>query len=133
MPRFEAGFVQSSEILSRYIFDKNWYRSIDQSVMYTAFMPRSDNLRVSVFRTSGLSKPKAWSIGESVGQVSSRTLRGRGDIIAAEVRKQNLDIDPDNHPPRHANIVGWPQEKHKRQEIAQVLASSATLKLRHEQ
>ncbi len=130
MPRFKADSVQSDEILSRYIFDKNWYRSLDQSVMYTAFMPRSDDLHVSVFRTSGLGEPNVWSIGERVGQESHRTLRGRGDIVAVEVRKQNLDIDPDNHPPRHANIVGWPQEKHKRQEIAQVLASSATLRLR---
>ena len=133
MPTFEPDSIQSSEILSRYIFDKNWYRGLDQSIKYTAFMPRSDNLRVSVFRTSGLSEPCVWNIGESAGQVSNRTLHGRGDVIAAEVRKQNLDIDPDNCPPRHANIVGWPQEKHKRQEIAQILASSATLKLRREQ
>ena len=130
MPRFKADSVQSGEILSRYIFDKNWYRSFDQSVRYTAFMPRSDDLCVSVFRTSGLSERQVWSIGESVGKVSSRTLHGRGDVVAAEVRRQRLDIDPNNHPPRHANIVGCPQEKHKRQAIAQVLASSATLRLR---
>ncbi len=133
MPTFEPDSVQLSEILSRYIFNRSHYRIPDQSVMYTAFMPRSDDLRVSVFRTSGLSEPCLWNIGESVGQVSNRTLHGRGDVIAAEVRKQNLDIDPDNRPPRQANIVGWPQEKHKRQEIAQILASSATLKLRREQ
>jgi len=130
MPRFKADSVRSDEILSRYIFDKNWYRSLDQSVRYTAFMPRSHDLRISVYRTSGLEEPKVWSIGESVGQVSSRTLHGRGDVVAAEVGRQRLDIDPDSQPSRHANIVGWADEKHRRQEIAQALASSAALRLR---
>lgn len=133
MPAFEKDTVQFNETLSRYIFAEIHYSTSDWRVKYTAFMPLSDNLRISVFRTSGLTEPKVWSIGESVGQVKNRTLHGRGDIGAGDVKKQNLDIDPDNQPLRHANIVGWPQEKHKRQEIAQVLASSATLKLRSEQ
>ncbi len=130
MPRFEPDTVQSNETLSRYIFTETHYSVSDWRVKSTAFMPRSDDLRVSVFRTSGLSEPKVWSIGIIVGQKSDRTLCGRGDVVAADVTEQNLDIDADNRPPRHANIVGWPQEKHKRQAIAQVLASSARLKLK---
>lgn len=126
------GPVQSSEVLSRYIFAKDHYSAADHRVMYTAFMPRSDDLRVSVFRTSQLAEHSVWSIGESVGKLSGRILHGRGDIIVAEVRRQSLDIDPDNSPACHADIIGWPKEKHKRQEIAQLLALSATLKLRHE-
>lgn len=130
MPILGSRPVQSSEILSRYIFAESHYSTSDQRVMYTAFMPRSDDLSVSVFRTSGLSEHDVWSIGKSVGKVSDRGLHGRGDIVAAEVTGQNLDIDSDDDPPRHANIVGWPQEKHKRQQIAQILASVATLRLR---
>lgn len=130
MTIFEPDSVQSSEILSRYIFDKIHYRTSDQSVKHTAFMPPPDDLRLSVFRISGLSDHDVWVIGESVGQASRRTLRGRGDIIAAEVRKQDLDIDPDNSPPRHASIVGWPEDKGERTVIAHTLASCATLRLR---
>lgn len=126
---FEPNPVQPSENLSHYLFAESHYDAMKKRVIYTAFMPRSDDLRVSVFRTSGLDEQYVWSIGEDVGQKSNRTLRARGDIIAVEVRKLDLDIDPDNNPPRHANIIGWPQDKPKRQLIAQGLASVATLKL----
>lgn len=132
MPESEAEPVQPGEILSRYIFDSSQYRVLDYTVKYTAFMPRSDDLRLSVFRTSGLDEPAVWNIGDRVGQVSKRMLRGRGDIVAEVVIEQKLDVDPDNQPARHANITGWPSEKHKRQEIAQVLASKAKLKLKDE-
>lgn len=133
MSTFELNPVQPSEILSRYIFAESLYNALEQRIIYTAFMPRSDDLCISVFRTSGLNESDIWTIGEGVGQQAKRTLHGRGDIAAIEVKKQKLNIDADNNPPRHANIVGWPQEKHKRQLIAQTLASSAILKLKLDQ
>jgi hypothetical protein len=69
-------------------------------------MPPQDK-RLSVFRTSGLSENEIWSIGESL---RPRPLLGRADIRAGSVYEVGLSIDVDNDPPRHANIVDWPEE-----------------------
>ena len=128
MPAFDPGFVDPNEMLSRYIFDRSHYRTSDYSVKYTAFMP-PDNLCLSVFRTSGLSESEVWFIGKNVGRERNKTLHGRAEIITADAIKNNLDVNPDNNPPHHANIVGWPQEKFKQRLIAQILASRAAFKL----
>lgn len=129
MSTFDPNLVRFGEILSRYLFAESQYRTSDHSIRHTAFMPPGD-LRLSVFRTSGLNEKDVWSIGEDIGQESKRTLHGKGDLIASEVTRVNLNIDPDNVPARHANVVGWPPEKHRQQLIAQKLASVATLKLK---
>lgn len=132
MSTSDPNLVQPDEILSRYIFAESQYRSSDHSIRHTAFMPPGD-LRLSVFRTSGLNERDIWGIGEDVGRESKRNLHGRGDFLAGEVTRVNLDIDPDDIPLRHANVVGWPPEKHRQQLIAQKLASVATLKLKPSQ
>ena len=50
--------------------------------------------------------------------------------MATTVRETGLTIDPDNDPPRHANILGWPEEKSEQKLIALELSESAKLKLR---
>ncbi len=130
MSSSKPNLVHASEILSRYIFAKDHYSVLNQRIKYNAFMPPSSDLHISVFRTSHLSESDIWSIGEDISLKSDRILHGRGEVVAAEVRRLRLDIDPDNKPIHHANIVGWPEDKPQRQLIAQQLASVATLKLK---
>jgi len=85
---------------------------------------------ISTFRISGLSNNKIWEIGENVGKSSQRTLHGRADVVALQVQKQGLFIDPDNNPEYHANITKWPPEKSERLSIAQELAAVANLELK---
>jgi len=59
----------------------------------------------------------------------ARNLYGRGDIQALNILENNLQIDPDNKPRRHANIIGWPELKEERKSIAQELAAKASLRL----
>ena len=128
MPAFDPGFVDPTEMLSRYVLDKSQYRISDCSVKFTAFMP-PDDLCLSVFRTSGLSESDVWLIGKTVGTERNKTLHGRAEIVTLDVTKNNLDVNPDNNPPHHANVVGWPQEKLRQRLIAQILASRAVFKL----
>jgi hypothetical protein len=97
-----------------------------------AFEPPS-SLRLSVFRTDGLSIEEVWAIGQSnvVNMMSEpRNLHGIADIKASAIRDVDLDIDPDNTPPRHACIVGWPEDKSKQMLIQLELAAKAKLVLR---
>ena len=98
--------VDAAEILARYIYYRNHYRPSDNTVKYSAFMPPADK-RLSVFRTSGLEEYAIWILGESL---RAQPLKGRADITAAAVRETGLALDADDIPPRHANIVGWPDD-----------------------
>ena len=86
---------------------------------------------VSVFRTEGLEETAIWDIGSSVAAKRERTLHARGDTKASEIMKLGLKISPSEPPPRHANLVGWPENDKPRQKlIALQVAAVATLVLK---
>jgi hypothetical protein len=100
-----------------------------QIVHYTAFIPPPDRC-LSVFRTSTLSENEIWEIGENVGRQRSRQLLGRADIQTVSVLEAGLCVDSDDNPPRHANILGWPNEDSAIKLAAMQLAEKAQLRLK---
>jgi hypothetical protein len=95
-----------------------------------AFLPARDGA-TSVYRTRGLTEEEIWILGEAkVTGPTRKTLYGRGDLPVSAVHATGLRVDPDDSPPRHAAIVGWPEEKDARLSLAQQLAAKASLKLR---
>lgn len=122
--------VDPHELLARFLTHRTQFSRQNKRVRTVAFMPPAD-LRLSVFRVEGLDNNKIWQIGEKkVVSQSGKTLYGRAEIRAQLVEKTGLSIDPDNNPPRHANIIGWPLEKNEQKLIALELAKEATLELR---
>jgi len=122
--------VAASERLSRFIFQKTYYRSSDLSVRHNAFMPNR-NGETSVYRTSELEDDTIYNIGKNfVADIINKPLLGRADIIATNVFQKNLQVlsIPQPHP-RHANITSWPEDKSERKLIAVELASEAHLNL----
>lgn len=121
------------EHLARFLTQTNHFSPQSNSVKPRVFEP-PDDLRLSVFRVDGLDRQEVWAIGQT--NVISRmppprkTLYGMADILAFLFEGRNLHVDPDNNPPRHANITGWPEAKSERKLIAQELAVEATLVLR---
>lgn len=129
--------LSGSESLARYLTQSNHYNLQTYSVMPRAFEPPSD-LRLSVFRINGLSDLEVWKNGQ-VNVIDKmpqpRPLYGFADIKVLEVQATNLTVDPDDTPPRHACIVGWPEgesNKSKRKLLAQELASKAKLRLQRD-
>ncbi len=123
--------INSQEAIARFITSKRWYSREKNVVKPQAFMPPSD-LRLSVFRIDNLSEPEIWKIGfkKVIDKMNQpRNLHGRADIQALNILENNLQIDPDNTPPRHANIIGWSDLKEERKSIAQELAAKASLRL----
>jgi len=118
--------VNESEKLGRYLYSKNHYRPSNNTVRHTAFMPPSDR-RLSVFIISGLNERDIWSIGENLRNLE---LLGCADIIANHVYKSELNIEVDNNPLRHANIVNWPEEDSAIKLKAMELAQNARLQLK---
>jgi hypothetical protein len=123
MGNFNPSIVTDDETLTRYVFHRNDIKG--GRVKTGAFMPPR-NLRLSVSRIDELSEENIWDIGRNVGNVSGRQLHGRADIRALKVMKIGLQINPDNTPERHANIIGWPEQESEQLSIAQELANFAT-------
>jgi hypothetical protein len=118
------------EPLSRFIFSKNHFHRKTMRPKPDAFLPSGSPLQTSVFRTIGLMPEYIWQIGLEIGSVRGRTLRARADLVARAVLDAGLVLDPDNTPPRHTNIVGWPEEKHEQLMLATELAEAATLHIK---
>ncbi len=120
------GPIDLSEILSRFILQRNWYRSSNNTVKYAAFMPNPKNGETSVFRTTGISDEEIWLIGErEVATRRGKSIAGRADIEAAVVISLSLRVVPSEPPERHANITGWPDERSAQKLIAIKLAEKA--------
>ena len=129
----EAGIsdqVDLGELLARYLFRKSHYSTKYDYVKSSAFIPPDDR-KLSVFRISGLSEDGIWKLGqEKVAEPSERTLRGRADLAVLAVHDAELEVEPDDDPVRHANVVGWPEKKDRQKLKAAKLAASASLHLR---
>jgi hypothetical protein len=120
--------LSPSEDIARFLCDEH-FRKSDNTVKPRAFQPIVDKGRlvVSVFRIHGLDNIGIWRIGHDIGAVSNRTICARADIPVASIREIGLDIDPDNIPYRHANIINWPQEEGAIKQMQQELAAEAHL------
>jgi hypothetical protein len=123
--------IDGQETLARFITSKSGYSRGKNVVKPQAFMPPLD-LRLSVFRINNLSEPEIWQIGlkKIIDKMKiPRNLHGRADIKALNILENGLKINPDDTPPRHANIIGWPELKEEQKSIAQELAAKASLRL----
>lgn len=127
-----TSIVSPTESLGRYLPQRAYYSIAKNSVKPQAFMPPLD-LRLSVFRIDGLQLEEIWKIGQREvidASPQPRELYGIADVKALKVQENDLEVEPDNIPPRHANIIGWPEEKAQRMLIAQELAAGAKLVLK---
>jgi hypothetical protein len=94
-------------------------------VKYAAFLP-DKNGETSVFRTSGITNNEIWEIGDcEVSIKRGKPILGRADIGINNVISKDLEVVPREPPLRHANIIGWPDERSKQKIIAIELASES--------
>ena len=127
---FSEKEVSPSETVTRFIFQKSYYRSSDNTVRHNAFMPNRDGL-TSVYRTVGLEDSVILNMGRDfvVGPLN-KPLIGRADIGVPNILKCNLNVMPETIPhKRHANICNWPTEQPEQKVIALELAAEANLHL----
>lgn len=122
----------SDESLARCLHQRDHFQPATYSVRPKAFEPPAD-LRLSVVRIYDLNTQEVWAylqINVIDKMPQRRSLYGIADIKVSAVQATGLTVDPDNIPPRHASIVGWPQNKSEQKLLTQELASKARLVLR---
>lgn len=117
--------VSSEELLARYIFFKKHIRP-DSTIRPDAFIPYPYP-DLSVTRHFGLTDEELWGIGNDIAEIREKTLYGRGDLQAAIVERQKLQVlaDPLPENRNHANITNWPPEKSLQKIVAQELSIAA--------
>ncbi len=112
-----------TDILTRYIRTERHIKA-DSTVRYNAFMPAKNN-STSVFNITGLSDSDIWDIGKT--HISP--MIGRADIKAEDVTNEGLQLDPNEPPMRHVDIIGWSEDKSRNQLKAKQIVRRAILHL----
>jgi hypothetical protein len=85
----------------------------------------------SVYRALGATSEELWAICTAHVDQPDQAMKGRGTTSAGVFDAQRLSIDPNAIPhPRHADVIGWPDDKHTRKALAQRIADTMALEAR---
>lgn len=116
--------VVGAGLLARFATESG--RITDAVVKPKLFEP-TKALRLSVFRVGGLETSGIREIGIRVVEEHpvAQRLYGWGEVAASEVYDAGLQLENDDIPPLHSNIIGWPEEVSKRKRLQLQLASRA--------
>jgi hypothetical protein len=106
----------------RYVYDD---RQINQQgyLKYQAFMPSNRDGKLSTYRKANRSDEMIWLHANSIR--SDKEALARGELQVQRVIDVGLQLDPDDDPPGHVNIEGWPQERDKQMLFAQKMVAIA--------
>ena len=120
-----------SEVTSRYLPQSGHYAASNGRVKPRAFHPAPSDHKTSLFRVQGLAERQIWELGDAyVILPPGNALRARAELSVSQITSVGLRVESAEPPPRHANIVDWPVEKHEWMSRAQELAAKAMLRLR---
>ena len=95
-----------------------------------AFQPAPKDHKTSVFRTVDLAEEEVWRLADEHAAGDRGKAEARAVLLVRQVTDAGLRVEPDDIPPRHANLAGWPTAKDEWKSIAQELAADATLRVR---
>ena len=118
--------VGANEKLFRFVLSRRHVRKDTNTLKADAFVPHPHE-ELSVNRELEATDNETWTIGRTIADGLSKTLYGRGDVIAATYHSQKLKTieAPVLGNPNHVNVIGWikddkPSQKLIAQEIAAV-------------
>lgn len=92
----------------------------------------TENFETSVFNIEGLNVEEIKDISYKnilVNLPKERAVYGTGNTDGITVEEIGLTPEISEPPKRHLNIIGWPEEKSKRKQMAMELANKFTLEL----
>jgi hypothetical protein len=120
--------VDPAEDISRFIFSKDHFNIEKRTVKVAAFMPKEGGV-ICVYRTTACTEEKIWWPGEwcvARDRKDGRSILARGDLKGSDFLEQALEVRKHPRPhPRHADIIGWPNDKPTRKMKATALANLA--------
>lgn len=96
--------VGDDERIARVLTSSGHYSTDRRSAKPPALLP-DENGQKSVFRVSGLDESALKQL--ATAHISGRR-HGAMTFLAGDARHEGLDIAPSEPPPRHADLVRWP-------------------------
>lgn len=116
---------QPNEPITIFATHESDYRA-DGTARHSPFMPSNKYQNTSCFRIINLSAPEIWKIGDDyvIGD-NIKSIYGRFDLLAKSIYSQKLRFDPDNTPRRHANIIGWQNNREAQKNAALQIAAES--------
>lgn len=125
--------VEPSFRLSRFLTSKKSHFSIKNGyVKSAAFMPMYNKVKnryeTSVFQVDNLSNKIIQNMGAKyITGKSGKEVYGYARISHQSIETTGLSVNPDNKPPRHANVCGWPERKDEQKLYAIKLSQASKL------
>ena len=120
-----------SELTARYLQQSGHYTISTGRVKPRAFHPARRDHKTSIFRIHKLTEHEIWNLGDLyVASQSGKAIRARAELSIEQITGIGLCVEPNEPPPRHADIVDWPREKDDYMSLAQELAAVAVLRPR---
>ena len=118
--------LASSEY-ARYLFSRNQYSLQRARVKRGGLLPKKGG-GLSVFLIDGCDEPARWALGDTyVAPLRGKPMRSGAGLEHNVFVSLGLTITSKEPPPRHRDVIGWPEEQEKRLEIANELALQARL------
>ncbi len=124
--------IKAEEPIVRYIFSKSHFSIENHRAKYGAFVPPRASDEVSVYRIIDLEDDEIWRLGdEKVAVHVEKDIKARADLGVHQVIDIGLEVIPETKPhPRHANIMGWPDDRDEIRQLAIELAESSSFSKR---
>jgi len=118
--------ISSGEVLSRFLFNGNQFSL--NGVKQAAFLP-AKNHETSIFRKTKLVQFSLYeSIKELIASERGMQIKGVALIEAEKIQLADLKVEIEESKHQwHANIIGWPLEKHQQKQLALILAQNSSL------
>ena len=122
------------EPLAHFLVGKSKFNRPTDTVNAVAFLPRREKktgrLALSMLRTRRLSEQEILAVARKHLLPLVKRLFGRADLIAADIPRDTLRLDPDDKPYEgHVNVLGWPDNEEDQLELAGEIALKAKLNL----
>jgi len=116
--------------LTRLAFSKRWLITTGDGlrfrpIAFMPYLPARQDPELSVFRIGDLTDREVWGHVRKHARRPGSNLHGRADFQLAELDAGVLKLVLDDTPPRHGNVVGWPEDKDGQLALAQDLAAVA--------
>ncbi|MEX1014877.1 MAG: hypothetical protein WDZ80_07005 [Candidatus Paceibacterota bacterium] len=128
--------LNNTDTLARYLTSSSQFSEEKKRVKPTALMPlknkRSGEFETSLFNIESLSSKEVINLARKniiINLPAGRSIYGTGDTDANSIHALGLIAAISEPPKKHLNIIGWPDEKSKRKQIAMELAGKCKLSL----
>lgn len=122
-----SSIIDNGETISRFITCDTQFNKNTKRPRKNLFQPPRDK-KLSVYRVKNYTEKKIWWLADkfvTALRTDRRLVLGRADLPASSYLEVKLEFDADGKPhKRHVNVIGWPNDKLRCNEIALFLAEN---------